>query len=482
MRKWKNRALKWINPDPCDDPKTSLKETCIPQCAFIDPPSIQMGEYLPFWWDIDDTDDTIQQWRSCNEDTVWSVVLDTMQCHFNVLATWGKEYPYVRSCTEDNLKSVWWYADIQKDLRTKIMPRRWQSILDSSLWKETGFGEYAITLQKIVYDVCEEEIESKNKKSYKLVAHTYEWRVCQFNFAITAPYMMQKWSSLSSLADDRSVLERFRLLDWSPILGSIDAEHINFLTKKSNTNTFAEIKKIAYEQLKTVVSKVEPTHPLAPLTSVVRKSPSQEVYMVESDAIIEHTSPLPFNRWKATTLIVKWNYTVTINGSLPANLLLIAPEGTIVFRNMDCDNNDIVEWIILANKLQTSSSRGVFTNTLLKDPQRCNWWQLIIKWLIVTSDQDTLSTVRNQRRSTLQKWFDWSMAKKEHIYAWASLRIDTNSNQRSKLPPLAQQTSLVFKLQSKDGALINPVYLDVSTLSFYLQMMLAVGEVSEVNP
>lgn len=25
----------------------------VPKCAYIDPPSVQVGEYLPFWWDLE---------------------------------------------------------------------------------------------------------------------------------------------------------------------------------------------------------------------------------------------------------------------------------------------------------------------------------------------------------------------------------------------------------------------------------------------
>ncbi|MBP6256440.1 hypothetical protein KA405_01640 [Patescibacteria group bacterium] len=46
----KTCTLKVIDPDP----------GITPVCAFVDPPSIQMGEYLPFWWDLEDELETIQ--------------------------------------------------------------------------------------------------------------------------------------------------------------------------------------------------------------------------------------------------------------------------------------------------------------------------------------------------------------------------------------------------------------------------------------
>jgi len=29
----------------------------VPKCAFVDPPSIQLGELLPFWWAVEDDKD-----------------------------------------------------------------------------------------------------------------------------------------------------------------------------------------------------------------------------------------------------------------------------------------------------------------------------------------------------------------------------------------------------------------------------------------
>jgi uncharacterized repeat protein (TIGR01451 family) len=470
----KTCGLKVIDPDPSNE---------TPLCAFVDPPSIQMGEYVPFWWDLDDELDTVQG-NNCTEKTVWKVRLDTMQCDFTVQAPWGKTYTYTRKCNEDNLKLAKWYNDLQKDLNTKIMPRWWQSVLNSAEWKESWYGEYAISLDNIVYESCSETIKSdrtgKEVKTYAFVKQEHNGRVCQFNFAITAPYMMQKWSALSSLEDDRDVLQSFRLLDGKSILDR-KGEKINFLKKTANPNTFEQVKKFAYDALDQVVSKIDATHPLALIAPVVKKSPSEEIYLVEWNVKIQHTSTIWLNRGKATTIIVKWPHTVTINWWLPANLLLIVPEGKVVFNNLDCDNNDLVEWILLAKDFETTATRKILTNTDLRENEWCQWWQLIVKWLIISDNANAFATLRSQRRSTLARRFDGTKTKEDHIYWWASLRIDANAHQWDKLPPLARQTSMVFKLQWAEFWLSMPVYLDGSLLPFYLNIMIAAWEVSEVN-
>ncbi|MBP6256441.1 hypothetical protein KA405_01645 [Patescibacteria group bacterium] len=53
------------------------------------------------------------------------------------------------------------------------------------------------------------------------------------------------------------------------------------MTKTSNTNTFEQVKKFAYDALDKVVSKIGTTHRLALIAPVVKKSPSEEIYLVE---------------------------------------------------------------------------------------------------------------------------------------------------------------------------------------------------------
>ncbi len=68
-----------------DDCTWKLLDPDGPACSFVDPPSIQMGEYLPFWWDLDDERGVIKG-KNCSEKTQGAVRTDTMQCHFRVIA------------------------------------------------------------------------------------------------------------------------------------------------------------------------------------------------------------------------------------------------------------------------------------------------------------------------------------------------------------------------------------------------------------
>lgn len=85
---------------------------------------------------------------------------------------------------------------MQKDLGVRIDPTWGQAFLNSADRTTKAYGEYAIRLDAIEYEVCvEEQTYLSNGDSvveYEFVAQTYDKRVCQYNFAVTAPYMIQK--------------------------------------------------------------------------------------------------------------------------------------------------------------------------------------------------------------------------------------------------------------------------------------------------
>ncbi len=142
---------------------------------------------------------------------------------------------------------------------------------------------------------------------YEFVNETYDGRVCQYNFAVTTPYMMQKGSSLSSFEDDLTVLGDFHFLDGRPILGRDELRTITFLQKTSTTNAFDTIQTQTYKEISTVVNPIEKTHPFARFVQDVndiRKAPAKELYVIDADATIEYTLSSDLNSGKPTTLIV----------------------------------------------------------------------------------------------------------------------------------------------------------------------------------
>lgn len=437
-------TLKWFSP--------TIKTDAPPKCASIDPPSIQLGEILPFWWAMEDDVDII----ATTECRAWSegkIPASSLRCYFTVQAPDDTTYKVEEPCTTDALKTVAWYDDLQKDLWVQLSPKRWQSYTRTNKRTADSYGEYTITLDKVTYALCTKTAPatSWSSVSYAMAyGQSYEGRVCQYNFAVTTPYFIQKWTSLSSFVDDVTTLEKFLRVDWKKSI--LDMSKITLLEKTSSSDAYATMKKTVYKEADKAVQSLTVEHPLWALTSWFKKVPNQEIYSVDNWFTIRHRSKSKqFNEGKPTTIIVKGAVEVTIRGSLPGNLLLIAPEGTVTFVNEDCDVTDTIEATIVASKIKATWLLEQ-ANRSLTSKEWCTDGKLVIKGVLVSQESWWIAQLRSARRSTLNDWFDGTSSKADHIYAWASLRIESRPSVWSSQPPLATKNTLFFRTQSHGSA------------------------------
>jgi hypothetical protein len=134
--------------------------------------------------------------------------------------------------------------------------------------------------------------------------------VCQFNFAVTAPYLIQKGAALSSLPDDLKKLKKFRRIDGRTIL---DVSDITLLEQTSSSDTFATMKKTVYAAADKAIQSLDVAHPVGMLDSGFRKVPNQELYVIDNGFTFRHTSKsTAFNAGKPTTIIVRGAVSVKI--------------------------------------------------------------------------------------------------------------------------------------------------------------------------
>lgn len=109
-----------------------------------------------------------------------------------------------------------------------------------------SYGEFALRLEKISYDVCtsqkitevNDEGELVDTITYtKKTDQVYDQRVCQYNFPVTTPYFIQKGTALSSRPDDAEKLGNFKKLDGRDIL---EVSGIETLTDISVSKVFSQ--------------------------------------------------------------------------------------------------------------------------------------------------------------------------------------------------------------------------------------------------
>jgi hypothetical protein len=278
---------------------------------------------------------------------------------------------------------------------------------------------------------------------------SYAWRVCQFNFAVTTPYLIQKWNALSSLPDDKQKLTNFRRVDGRTIL---DVSDIILMEQTSSSDMFAEMRKTVYAAADKAIQSLDVAHPVGMLDSGFRKVPNQELYVIDNGFTFRHASKnTSFNSGKPTTIIVRGAVFIKIVWSLPGNILLVAPEWTVTFVNEDCDVTDTIEATIVAAKLTTSFAVSD-ANRSLTNKEWCTDGKLVIKWVLVSEQKWWIEDVRAKRRSTLHDWFNGANSKSDHIYAGASLRIESRPSIWGSQPPLATKNTLFFRTQSHGSA------------------------------
>lgn len=66
---------------------------------------------------------------------------------------------------------------------------------------------------------------------------------------------------------------------------------------------------------------------------------------------------------KATVLLAMGDVSIRVLGSLHSRMMILAPQGTITFENIDCDMTDTVEGVFVAGSFDTNTVK----NTMASD-------------------------------------------------------------------------------------------------------------------
>jgi hypothetical protein len=136
-----------------------------------------------------------------------------------------------------------------------------------------------------------------------MTSMSYDGRICQFNFAVTSPYMVQKGISLSSSEDDINTLKRFLDINGNSVLDGAQLVPIDTFStidvKGVLQSTFDAYQSRASEYVNDV------SNDIAASSSFVKKVPGQEIYLgIETMTIAATTIEKPFNEGKPTTILV----------------------------------------------------------------------------------------------------------------------------------------------------------------------------------
>lgn len=83
-----------------------------PQCAYIDPPSIQQGEYLPYRWDIESNISVVSSVVSCVR--LGQILKDSLTCDFTITNARGDTVDaWTKPCSKKDTTPLWTSAHTQ---------------------------------------------------------------------------------------------------------------------------------------------------------------------------------------------------------------------------------------------------------------------------------------------------------------------------------------------------------------------------------
>ena len=321
----------------------------------------------------------------------------------------------------------------------------------SSQKKEIAqFGEYKIALEKVEYKTCN---ISNNKDWKQLVnskVHVVDERVCEVDFAVTDPYLIQKspygiWNKTST------PLDNYKLKNGESFMRQI------FPTSSISDTAYAvpaDTKKL-FTTFKNKYSKIAKS---VNVEKWLSKVPWKSIYLVSEKQI--NLDGLISNVSKPFTLIATHpDANISINGDVSVNAMIMT-QWTITFdASKSCNDGggrkwghagQIVRWIYYAGSWFNSSWDGALKNIEknLDTWKWCNYGNLHIKWVAIWD----LSEVVKTRRSELYTWFKWTgwgkvwTEKKDIVINGASVLVEYNPDLWGNLPPGANEFNKVLEV------------------------------------
>ena len=315
----------------------------------------------------------------------------------------------------------------------------------------TLFGEYKIALEEVKYRKCGKD------KDWKVVlgstVYKTDDRVCEVDFAVTDPYLIQKspygiWNKAST------PLDNYKLKNGESFMKSV------FRTSSISDTAYsvpADTKKL-FTTFKNKYSKIAKS---VNVEKWLSKVPWKSIYLVSGKQI--NLDGLISNVNKPFTLIATDpDANISINGDVSVNAMIMT-QWTITFdASKSCNDGggrkwghagQIVRWIYYAGKWFGSSWHGALKNTEdnLDMWKWCNYGNLHIKWVAIWD----LSKVVAARRSELYTWFKWTgwgkvwAEKKDIVINGASVLVEYNPDLWGNLPPGANEFNKVLEVYRK---------------------------------
>lgn len=411
-----------------------------PNCNYIDPPSVQIWEYLPFWWEL-------RSWittNSCWSSTTWKYQKSSMECFFRVENWEWEQYIFSSNCYENDWPNI--AQDFLSDYGYSLTSSDydWRRLVQIDAAKFNWLWEYKIDLYKVEYKVCSYQWQDSFwNPIYWWDSWDYDWTVCQMNFSVSEPYLLQKWSTLSTVSNN--VLGNMKYLDNTKIFEESDLSNIR-VSSYTWWEDLSYILNDFIDKYENLAVKPDISSELN-IISNIKKVPNKNIYIIDWWWSTINLKPNANVSSPSTFIIKNWN--LKIRDNLDWNLVFIVPDWTVEFETSDCDDTQVVEWIFIA--------KTFIADRIINDDSNSDWckdWRMKLDWMLIWIQANPFNDLLDRKRS-----FWWMKdgnnvihinrsdveEKLLRVFDWASLLIRTNTDIWMNLPPWTDE--LMEKLQ-----------------------------------
>ncbi len=437
------------------------------QCLGANVPiSVMEDELMPFRWRLRERDNMrIRDNYDCedmDEDETRTIIdKDSMECEFAIYN--GDDYSqldnddmnkFTIDCFDKDDSDLFDYfaeSDTYNIDFDEVSGRHIESVRDMLDQTIETYGEYKLVLEEVRYDYCNPNAEDGPERDD---GRLYEW-VCEVNFALTRPYMMQiSTFGFDPIATDSSdFLKDFYDMNGDGLIKSTDIEDTMDVDDRDyefNSSVSEQMLwfKNRYEPLAIVVDnnfEVRDSKTIWDLfnDAEVKKVPNKLIFFVEWQWELVLKQLTEYFPWTPFTLYIE-GMDVTVEWSVKTNGMIITDQ-KISFEDDSTQNYcedgwQIVQWIFVAQWWFEADER---LRNSVDDKERCERWNLQVKWVLIWSD---LENLMNNKRSHLNDWFQVDgnstsaikRERKNEIFEGAALLIEYNPDLWSALPPGAE--------------------------------------------
>lgn len=402
--------------------------------------SIEKWEYLPFWWNVNT--DSFASSSTCPDKDEGKIIKSSMKCTFELQKPWKAKQQETKKILEtDCIQNPWSEYKIFNYFKQYISSNTWKYAVNPSIFNarvDDDLGEYKLKLSRVEYDYCWDDWEKERATTDN---------VCETNFTITKPYLVQKSAFGMTPKTTTIDLRDFYTINKEAIISRTDLADVMVLDESSYEwiwVTSPMIDSFVKSAERLAVSTKAPGNLASKVTA--KKVPNKEIYILYGN-----NNDLNIINWanisKPFTLIVK-NANLVIDGNIDVNGMFIVQNGTIKFNDTSCKGQQIVKGIFVANKFSAVKNTN---DSLYKE--RCNAGGLYVKWVLIGWGIENL--VQN-KRSNLSRWFrvSWSESsietqRRNMIFNGASVLIEYSPELWQQLPPGADEFTKALEVYKK---------------------------------